>query len=195
MPADGALFTEVQHLALLESAIKAETAKLADEKAELVAQVETLTSEKAALAAELEAEKTRADVLEAEKATAAAEAEAARKEMADFKAELEREKEVASLLEQRVERVKAANSALPEAFFTEERQVRWAEMAAGAFDAFVADLTESAAAVKPADDSRDLAKESAAFSGGRVITSAKQEGVGLVGLLAAKRGAPFGKEG
>lgn len=185
------LYSEAQHFALLTAAVERETAKLADEKVALDTQVGTLTSEKAALADELETAKSRVDVLEAEKAAAEARAEAAVKEFEDFQAELARKAEVAEKKTARIERVKAANSALGEGYFTEERAARWAEMSDEVFDALVADLTEAASAVKPAELAGDkpateLAKESAAFSGGETATSTEGEST-LAQLLGARR--------
>lgn len=185
------LYTEAQHFALLESAVKRETAELSEAKETLEGQVGTLESEKAALADELNTTKSRIDVLEAEKAAAEARAEAAVKEFEDFKAELAREAEVAQKRTARIERVKAANASLGEDFFTSERAQRWAEMADDAFEALVADLTEAAAAVKPAEltdgkSATELARESAAFTGGQTTTSTDGEST-LARLLGAKR--------
>lgn len=185
------VYTEAQHFALLESAVERETAKLSDEKETLQAQVGTLSSEKAALADELAGVKSRVDVLEAEKAAAEARAEAGATEFEGFKAELARNAEVAEKKTARVERVKAANSALGGDYFTEERAGRWAEMSDEVFEALVADLTEAAAAVKPAETPGDkpateLAKETAAFSGGETATSTDGE-TPLARLLGARR--------
>lgn len=174
------VYTEAQHFALLESAIARETAQLTDEKGSLQAQVETLSSEKATLATELDGAKNRLDVLEAEKAAAEARAEAAVKEFEDFKAEMARKAEVAEKKTARVERVKSANSALGEGYFTEERAARWAEMSDEAFDALIADLVEAAAAVKPAElasekPATELARESAAFKGGETASATEGE--------------------
>jgi chromosome segregation ATPase len=185
------VYTEAQHFALLTSAVERETAQLAEAKESLSTQVQTLTSEKAALADELDTVKAKADVLEAEKAAAEARAEAAAKELEDFKAELALKAEVAEKKATRIERVKAANSALSTDYFTEERAQRWAEMSDETFEALVADLTEAAAAVKPATTPGDtpateLAKESAAFTGGEAPKAAA-DGSTLSSLLGATR--------
>lgn len=188
------LYTEAQHFALLESALKRETAELSEAKGTLEAQVGTLTSEKAALADDLATAKSRIDVLEAEKAAAEAKAEAATKEFANFKADLAREREVAEKRALRVERVKAANTSLGEDYFTQERAQRWAEMPDEAFDALVADLIEAAAA-KPGEQqtggeteksATQMARESAAFTGGQTATSTSSETT-LARLLGVKR--------
>lgn len=187
----GNVYSETQHFALLESAVERETAKLSDEKEALETQVGTLTSEKASLADELAAAKSRIDVLEAEKASAEAKAETVTQEFANFKAELELQAQVAEKKSARIERIKAANTSLGEDFFTAERAQRWAEMTDETFESLVADITEAAAAVKPAQTPGDvpateLAKESAAFTGGQTATST--EGVStLASFLGARR--------
>lgn len=192
--ANANVYTEAQHFALLTSAVERETAALTETKTLLETQIETLTSEKASQADELVTAQSRLDVLEAEKATAEALAEAAVKEFADFKAELALAAEIAEKRTARVERVKAANAALGEEYFTQERAQRWAEMSDEAFTALIADLTEAAAAVTPADlpDSKpatELARESAAFTGGQTATSTQSEST-LARLLGAKRRGP-----
>lgn len=187
------VYSEAQHFALLTSAVERETASLAETKKALEAQIETLGSEKAALADELASTQSRLDVLEAEKAAAEARADAAAQEFADFKAELALAAEIAEKKTARVERVRAANASLGEDFFTQERAQRWAEMSDDAFEALVADLTEVAAAVKPADlpgekSATELARESAAFTGGETATSTEGEST-LSRLLGARRRA------
>lgn len=189
----GNVYSEAQHFALLESAVERETAQLTDEKKALETQVGTLESEKAALADELTTVKARVDVLEAEKATAEAQAETVVKEFADFKAELARQAEVAEKKSARIERIKAANGSLGDDFFTVERAQRWAEMSDEAFDALVADITEAAAAAKPAHTPGDvpateLAKESAAFAGGQTATSTSSVSTLSTFLDARRRG-------
>jgi hypothetical protein len=184
------VYSEAQHFALLTSAIERETASLAEAKKSLETQVETLTSEKAAMADELSGAKAKVDVLEAEVANAKAEAETVAKEYADFKADLERAREIEARKSARVERVKAANANLPQDYFSQERAARWAAMVDEVFDALVADLTEAAAA-KPAETPGDkpateLAKESAAFTGGETPKAAV-EGSTLTTLLGATR--------
>lgn len=187
------IYTEAQHFALLESAVERETAKLSGEKETLESQVGSLTSEKAALADELAQVKARIDVLEAEKATAETQVETVTKEFADFKAELARQAEVAEKKNARIERIKAANNSLGEDFFTGERAQRWAEMSDEAFEALVADITEAAAAIKPAQTPGDvpateLAKESAAFAGGQTGTSTSSVSTLSTFLGARRRG-------
>ncbi len=199
--ANANVYTEAQHFALLTSAVERETASLSEAKETLETQVGTLKSETAAQADELATLKSRLDVTEAEKAAAEARAEAAAKEFADFKADLELQAQVAQQKSARVDRVKSANTSLGEDFFTEERAQRWAEMSEAAFEALVADLTEAAAAGTRApgmDDGGDaknkkkgdqeMARESAAFTGGQTATSDDGEST-LARLLARRRGA------
>lgn len=192
------VYSEAQHFALLTSAVERETASLAEAKGTLETQVATLTSEKAALADELAGLKSRLDVIEAEKAAAEVRADAAAKEFADFQADLTLKAQVAVQKSARVDRVKCANSSLGEDFFTEERAQRWAEMSDEAFEALVADLTEAAAAGNCAPGAMDgdpkkkgdqeMARESAAFTGGQTATSTEGEST-LALLLARRRGA------
>jgi hypothetical protein len=188
---DSNVYTEAQHFALLTSAIERETATLAEAKETLQSTVATLESEKAAQADELASIKSRLDVLEAEKAAAEARADAVAAEFTDFKAEQARAAEIAVKRTARVEQIRAANTSLGEDFFTPERAQRWAEMSDEAFTALVADLTEVAAAVKPADlpgskPAAELARESAAFTGGTTGTAMEGETT-LSRLLGARR--------
>ncbi len=71
--------------------------------------------------------------------------------------------------------VKAADSALPEEYFTEARAQRWAEMA-DSFVALVADLIEAAShrpVIKAAETAAttEAVRETAAFKGGDAPTS------------------------
>jgi len=184
------VYTEAQHFALLESAVERETASLTEVKSELEAQVASLTTEKAGVVAELDTVKARVDVLEAEKATADAALEAKTKEFDDYKAEQARVERVAALKAERKAKVQSANANLADAYFTDERIQRWAEMADEAFDALVADMTEAAAAVAaPAEETVDKtteqARETAAFTGGDTPTAG--EGSIFAQFLSAGR--------
>jgi hypothetical protein len=160
-------YSESQHLALLETAVARETAGLTAAKDEAEATVASLTTEKAELESRLSESETRVGVLEAEKAAAEAQAEAARNEFTQFKAEQERAAAVAAAREARTERVRAANSTLPESHFTEERIGRWAEMSDEAFEAVVAAYEAGAGtAGAPAATTQEQARETAAFTGG-----------------------------
>lgn len=168
----GNQYTEVQHFALLQSAVAQETAALSTERSELQGRVETLESEKAAIATELSEAQSRIDVLESDKVTAEAAAETARTELADFKDFLAKKKDVEDKKSSRKDRVKAANEHLGDDYFSDERVTRWAEMSDEGFDALVAEMTEFAAAKAAAGETAatttttELAKETAAFTGG-----------------------------
>lgn len=159
-------YTEAEHLALMADAVKRETASLAEVKDGM----ETKVSELAA----------RVDVLEAEKASLETAKAAAVKDFEDFKAEVERAREVEAAKKDRLEKVKAANTQLPDSYFTDERIQRWAEMAEDAFVAFIEDITPLAGT--------PTAKETAAFSGGESPTSPETKSVSVGSIFAARRG-------
>lgn len=189
-PVPGNVYSEAQHFSLLKSAVESETASLTTAKAELEARVEAVESEKAAKATELSEAQTRIDLLEADKASAEAAAEAARTELAEFKAEIARQAQISTLKDSRKSLVQAANAALSDDFFSDERITRWAEMSDEAFQVFVADLTEMAKATAPATatatTTTEAARESAAFAGGTTPTAT--QGVStLASLLGAQR--------
>lgn len=188
-------YSEAQHFSLVKSAVEQETAALTTEKAELEAKVATLESEKAATATKLSEAENRIDLLEADKATAEKAAEAAATELADFKALLEKKKEIEEKKKSRKEKVEAANAALAEDFFTDERITRWAEMSDESFEAFVVDMTEMAKA-KPATEAStethtttEAARETAAFTGG-TTPSASEGQSPLRQLLGLRAGSP-----
>lgn len=187
------VYTEEQHFALLESAVERETASIVADKGELEVQVASLSEAKAGVEAQLAEAQGRIDVLEAEKANAEAATKAAVDEFDAYKAELARVAEVEAAKAERVARVKAANSNLADEYFTAERAQRWAEMSGEAFDALVADMTDSFAAVKaPAVEAAAevetpvVETETAAFSGGETATVS--EGSTFATFLAARRG-------
>jgi chromosome segregation ATPase len=182
-------YSESQHLALLESALTRETAELTVVKEEAESRAEALTTEKAALEQRLAESEQRVGVLEAEKASAEAAAEAARAEFTEFKAEQERAAEVAARREARSQRVKAANAALDDSHFTEERIGRWAEMSDEAFDAVVAayEAGASASAKETASDAnREQVRQTAAFKDGSDGGTEAHQG-SLVGSFLNRR--------
>lgn len=201
----GNQYSEAQHFALLKSAVDQETSSLTAEKSELQGRIEALESEKAAQATELSEAKTKIDLLESDKVTAEAAAESARKELADFKDFLQKKEDTEKKKAGRTDRVKAANEHLTDGYFSDERVQRWAEMSDEDFNALVNEMTEFAAAAKPAgkddkskDDAKDAkdskesvadkARESAAFTGGaNTHESNGSQGVSTLGLLLAKR--------
>jgi hypothetical protein len=108
-----------------------------------------------------------------------------------YKAELAEKAAVAARKSERVAAVKAADTALPEDYFTEARAQRWAEMADDSFAALVADLTEAAShrpAVKAAETAAttEVVRETAAFKGGQAPTSGS--GTSLFGQFLSKTG-------
>lgn len=193
----GNVYSEAQHFSLLKSAVESETASLTTEKSELEARLSTLESEKAALATELSEAKSRIDVLESDKATAEAAAETVKTEFADFKALLERKKLIEEKKSARKDRVKAANENLSDGYFTDERITRWAEMTDEAFDGLVGEMTEfaAAAATKSAEKAEEtvepktteVARESAAFTGGENPSTTASAVSPLAEFLAARR--------
>ncbi len=88
--------------------------------------------------------------------------------------------------------MKAADSALPEEYFTEARAQRWAEMADDSFAALVADLTEAASARPAVSKAAETAatekdvRETAAFKGGDGPTSGS--GTSLFGQFLSRTG-------
>lgn len=192
----GNVYSEAQHLSLVESAVEKATASLTAEKSDLATKFETLESEKAELAAQLSEAKSRMDVLEADKATAEAAAETAKKSFEDFKAELENKASTDKKKKDRTERVKAANENLGDTYFTDERVQRWAEMSDESFDSLISELSEFAAASKPAETktTAEQARESAAFSGGESPQSTDEDGpTALRQLLSLQSGAFAGQ--
>lgn len=140
-------FTEAQHFALLTDAVARETASLSTAKEELESKTTALESEKAALAATNSELQSRIDVVDAEKAAAEQARDAVQTEFDAHKAAETEKAEAEARKSDRLTRVKAANSALGEDYFTEARTQRWAEMAEDTFEALVADITEAAASL------------------------------------------------
>lgn len=174
----GNVYSEAQHFSLVKSAVEKETSSLTTEKSELQSRVDTLESEKADLATQLSEAKSQLDILESAKVTAEAAAEEAKKSFEDFKLDLEKKADAKKKKAERSERVKAANENLNDAYFTDERTSRWAEMSDEDFNSLVTEMTEFAAAKaaeKPATTT-EAAKETAAFSGGTTPTSTTEAG-------------------
>jgi hypothetical protein len=193
--ADTKVFTEEQHVQLLESAIERETASLTAATQELTVKVETLTSEKAAVETENTELQNKLDVVESEKAAETARADAAEKALTDFQDEIAEKAAIQERKEERLAAVKAADENLDDEYFTDGRVQRWAEMSDDSFAALVEDLSEAAAKKKPAflnkedmkdggaDDSTEKSsRETAAFKGGEAPTAVSG---GLRALLEA----------
>lgn len=179
---DGRMFTEGETYALVDEAVKRETAALATS-------TESLNREKAELQGAI-------DVLATEKAAAVERAEAAEKALEDFKAEIETQKAREALRESRT---KAFAEVAPQLELTEERVERLLAYTDEQFEAHIADLRE-VAAKKPAvndgdaDDkdakgkkqkAGDVPRESAALKGESGSDSAATTPV--VGLFGAAR--------
>lgn len=160
---DNRVYTEVEHLALMADAVTRETASLDAAKVDL----ETKVSESAA----------RVDVLEAEKAALETKVADAEKALADFKAEVELAQQIENRKKDRVDAVKAANAALPDTYFTDERVQAWAEMSDETFSIVIDGITATAGLG---------GKETAAFSGGDSPTATKTVTAGSI--FAARRG-------
>ena len=158
-------YTEAEHLALSADAVTRETADLTAAKEVAETKVAELSG--------------KVDVLEAAKVTEDTAKADLQKAFDDYKADIERLAEVTAAKEDRLAKVKAANASLADAYFTDERIQRWAEMSEEAFTTFVEDLGA-------AGGSATKAKETAAFSGGATITDPGKSTVGS--LFAARRG-------
>lgn len=190
--ADERSYTAVEHAAILETEVARATTDLRVAR-------DGLETEKSGLqksVTELEAEKadllTRIDKLDAEKVTSESAKVAAEKELADYKAEIDRKAEVAALRTERSEKAKAELVGIGAEYFTDERTARWAEMSAEGFDSVLADLKETAGAMKPKGEeekteTEKAARETAAFKGGTTPTSTGQST--FMQLIAARRSA------
>lgn len=159
-------YTEAEHLALMADAVKRETASVTEVKESAETKVADLTK--------------RVDVLEAEKASLETAKADTQKAFDDYKAEVERAREVEAAKQDRVEKVKAANAALPDSYFTDERIQRWAEMAEAQFTSFLDDISPLAGATSQT-------KETAAFTGG-VSPGAKDTKATVGSIFAVQRG-------
>jgi len=182
-------FTEAQHLALVESAVRSETASLTTAKEELETQVASLTTEKAGLEGRLAEAETKIGVLEAEKAAAEAQAETARAEFEEYKAEQQRAAEAAARREERVSKIKAANANLAADFFTDERVDRWANMSDEAFAEVAAAFEAAANAAPKTKEQAAAAPQTAAFTGGAEAGATKSEVTTTRQFLFARRSA------
>lgn len=187
---DPKVFTEAQHVQLLESAVARETANLTGQIDELENRVEALTSEKSAAEASLTEAQGKLDVAEAAAETEKARADASEAEYATFKTELARMGEVEDLKTERASAVKEVRPDLSEAYFSEDRITRWAEQSAETFEQSLADLKEAApegVAAPEVDTSTAAARETAAFKGGASPTGTTG---GLRGFLTAAGKGP-----
>lgn len=188
------VYTDAQLLPLIQEAVTRETASLTQEKQTLETAKATLEAEKAVLAADLAASKARVDVLEVEKADALKQVADATQALDDFKTAGARATELAEKKASRTKCVQESRDGFPDGFFTEERAERWAAMSDEEFASYVDDLKASAPAVSasaatlPAGASaQEIARESAAFAGGKTPTTAAQQS-SLRGFLDMTRG-------
>lgn len=156
-------FTEGEAYALVADNVSRETAKL-------TASVDQLTSEKAAL----ETEKSE---LQKQLDLAVAARETAEQALADFKASIENEKAMESRKEARTAKVREVAKHLKDEFYTAERAARWAAMEDGAFEAYVAELAELSAGVKPETTETGKPPRETAMAGSPVTAPAKGGGL------------------
>lgn len=175
-------YTDAQVLPLIAEAVTRETAALTQEKQTLETEKAKLEAEKAVLAANLAKTQAALDVLEVEKADALAKAAASAQELEDLMTAETRATELAAKKATRTKCVQESREGFPEGFFTDERAERWVAMSDEDFSSYVEDLKASApvgvaaAATLPAGESASqMARESAAFTGGQTPT-AKPEG-------------------
>lgn len=162
--ADDRTYTEVEHLALMADAVTRETASLTEAKDTAETKVTELSG--------------RVEVLEAEKATLETAKTDAEKAFEDFKAGIEELAQLDKTKAERTDAVKAANEALPDTYFTDERTARWAAMTEEAFTEVLDGIKAAAGLVG--------AKETAAFSGGVSPTEGDAPTAGSI--FALKRG-------
>lgn len=158
-------YTEVEHIALTADAVTRETAELTQVKADLEGKLSAATAQ--------------VDVLEAEKAKLATELADATKAFEDYKAGIEALAAVEARKDERKDAVKAANEALPDAYFSAERVQAWAEMDEATFGLVVEGLKAVGGSTATGT------KTTAAFAGGRTATAVQ---AGVKGFLAARSG-------
>lgn len=163
--ADDRTYTEVEHLALMADAVTRETASLTEAKDGAETKVTELSA--------------RVEVLEAEKATLETAKADADKALEDYKAGIEQLAALEKTKAERKDAVKAANEALPETYFTDERTQRWAAMTEEGFTEVLDGIKAAAGLVG--------SKETAAFSGGESPTD-KTSQVTAGSIFALKRG-------
>lgn len=187
------VYTEDQHFALLTAAVERETSALTDKAQELETTVASLTENNTEL-------QTRVDALESEKASLEAARDEAVKAFEDFKADLAEKAEIEARKADRIAAVKAANGDLAEEYFADERVARWASMSDEQFADVIEAIETSAKAAKKApaaktdddaDDVKEKARETAAFTGGTEISSG--EGSTVTAFLRATGALPAGK--
>jgi chromosome segregation ATPase len=174
-------FTEGEHYALVDDAIKRETAAATTRISDLEAQNTEL--------------KNATDVLETEKAAEKQRADQAVQALDDFKAQIEQEKAQEA---RRAERVAKVAEAAPLLDITQDRSDRIVAMSDDVFESYLSDLREVAAKAPKAEEKKDekkdakaekaaestIPRESAAFAG----TADDNKGAGTVmGLLGASR--------
>jgi hypothetical protein len=183
-------FTEKEHETLLAEVVRREVASATESQDAEVTRLQGVI-----------------DALEAEKAASDQKATDAEQALADLQAEHTRTAEVASRKDARIAAVQRISAReLPESYFTDERVMRWAEMADEAFAQLLDDIAApSIAALTPEEASeldgtdgearldkladlldarREAAasktdvvlKETAAFSGGQTPSADTQEG-------------------
>lgn len=179
-PSTGRTFTEGEAYALVDDAVKRETAQAQDK-------ITTLQSENTSL-------QTKVDVLETEKAQLVQRAQTAEQELTDFKASVETEKAQEARKAERLRQVAEANALLDisdESEAGKGRQTRIAAMSDDEFTAYLADMREVASKsepkgkdAKPAEDGAKPPRETAAFSG---EPGAKTKTGSVVGLFNARR--------
>lgn len=192
-------YTAQEHNALLTDGIARETADLRSakedaeagfvtEKSALETKVTTLEAEKAELQGKL-------DVVEAEKVAETKRADDVQAAFDGHKAEQERAAEVETKKIDRITRVKAAKEGLDDSYFTDERVLRWAEMADEQFDLLIADFTDAKTTETAAADGKTVekqARETAAFSAGKTATAVTPTGGIFAQLMSATNKLPAG---
>ena len=159
-----ALYTQEQHLDIVQSIVARETSALTVANEEFVTQVAELTSAKTTLETEKSDLQNKLDVAEAEKSAAIAATAEVQAAFDKFQNELAEQAEIATRKTDRVAAVKAANEGLGDDYFTEDRAQRWAEMSQEAFDTLVDGLT-GVTSVKAADVTSQT-RETSSFKGG-----------------------------
>jgi hypothetical protein len=182
-------FTEGETYALVEEAVKRETASATTRISELEAQNTEL--------------KNAADVLVTEKASEKQRADQAVQALDDFKAQIEQEKAQEA---RRAERVAKVAEAAPLLEITQDRSDRIVAMADDVFESYLSDLREVAAKAPKPEEKKDpkkdekkdaekasegstIPRESAAFAGSADDNKATGTVMGLLGASRALRSA------
>jgi len=179
-------FTEGEHYALVDDAIKRETAAAATRVSELETKVTELQNAN--------------DVLVTEKAAEMQRANQAAQALDQFKQQIETEKAQEA---QRAERTAKVTEVAPALELTQERSDRIVAMSDEVFESYLADLREVAAksAAKPADEAKkdekkaekaaegSIPRESAAFAGSDTDNKVAGTVLGVIGASRALRSA------